>query len=221
MLLISPTEPKEIRSLGKVSTVPERNGVDVLFSISERLIGVQRKTFPNDFLLSLYDGRLQREILQMSKLSGVILLLEGKPRWTIDGALLDDNRQFTKKQFRGIIWSLALEAGVLVDYTNSLQDTVEWLCMLQNWLKKRSHISLVRRPNPHGAWGEKVTGKNLAIHFLQGLPDVGPKLAEAIYDRFGRLPINWTCTEREFSTIPGIGKKRLEKLWNIWQVFNK
>ena len=69
MLLVAPTEPPQLKKLGKVSSVPESYGLDYMFITHNSLIsGVQRKQFPGDFTSSLNDGRLGKEIVQMGPL---------------------------------------------------------------------------------------------------------------------------------------------------------
>lgn len=210
MLLIAPTEPVQIRELGKTSSIPEKYGVDILFSANKQLIGIQRKQFPDDFLASLHDGRLNREISLMKQIKS-ILLLEGKPRWSLDGALITDNRQFTRRQLRGICWSIVFEFGIHVDFTDSITDTIFYIQWLKLYTEKNRHISLVRRPNLHDTWGGSLKGRDWAIYFLQGFSGIGPKLAEAIYDNL-KIPLKWTCSKEDLARV--LGKHRAERLWN-------
>src|SRR6516162_7072760 len=107
-VLISPTEPAFFRTLGKVSSVPEEYGVDFLFASTEfGLVGVQRKEL-SYFVASVKDGRLSKELGQMKRLGLAMLVLEGVPKWTIDGLLMSSSTQWRKTQHLGVMWSIQL-----------------------------------------------------------------------------------------------------------------
>jgi ERCC4-type nuclease len=213
MILVSPTEPEKIKQLGKVSPIPEQYGADVLFSARGQLVGVQRKAF-DDFLASLFDGRLGKEITQMKRLNIAVLVIEGRPRWTLDGELIDDNRRITRNQLRSLLWTIAIGHNVAVEWTDSIDDTVNTITNLRAWAAKKKHLSVARRPGPSGPWG-KATTKDWAVHFLQGLPHIGPELAERIYDTFKGVPMRWAVGKKELTRVPGIGKQKAKVLWEI------
>jgi ERCC4-type nuclease len=213
-MLVSPTEPREIQLLGRVSSLPEKYGVDVLLSARGRLVGVQRKTFPEDYLASLEDGRLQKELMLMQRLDAAVLLLEGQPTW--DGQNLV-GRRYTRQQLRTALWSIQLAHGVYVERSDSLEDTCMALAWLETWLRKRRHVGLMRRPKARDAWGGRVRGQGQALHILQGLPGVGPVLAQAILKHFGGIPLTWTCSQQELEQVTGIGPKTARRLYVIFE----
>ena len=211
-MLISSTEPLPIRQLGKSSQLPEKYGVDMLI-VNKYLFGIQRKQFPSDFIASLTDGRLQREILQMSKLYFAVLLLEGIPIWTNDGWMLDRHR-ISINQLLGIIWSLQLE-GISTHWTKDTEDTVRYLTIWERWVNKGKHDSLFRRPKPKSPM--YIADKfDYQVHFLQGINGVGVDTARNIIRYFdGEIPLEWRwkgkeITKEELMKIPGVGKSRAE-----------
>lgn len=212
-MLISPTEPVSLRALGKVSSVPERFGSDFLIIAQGSRTGIQRKQFPADFISSLADGRLYQEVHQMAPLHRAVLVVEGLGRWTLDGQLLDDHiRNFTRKQFRSLLFSIAWEFGVQVFITRDMRETTEFLMELDAWARKKEHRSLRSRPGPRGnSWGVK-TNKDWAIHVATSFPGIGVTLGQGIYDHFGGLPLQWTVSEDELRGVPGIGKDRARQL---------
>lgn len=62
-----------------------------------------------------------------------------------------------------------------------------------------------------GEWG-KSGNREWALHLLQGFRGIGPVQAAAIYDHFGRIPIEWDVDFFDLMDVPGIGEKRAEQL---------
>lgn len=212
-MLISPTD-RDLHTLGKVSSLPEKWGCDVLMRTGDKWIGVQRKAV-SDFISSVQDGRLAKEVQQMSacgRLDVKVLLIEGEPKWTIDGVYMSNGygSQWTMAQHRGMLWSVMLR-GIWVDSTHNINETRVWLRMFEQWCAKDKHSALDRRPAAFGAWG-KPDSREYGVHLLQGLPNVGPELAGRIYDEFGGVPWGWTVTMEQLMSVKGIGKKKANEL---------
>lgn len=210
-MLIAPTEPPAIKTLGTVSPRPEMVGADILFVARKLKVGIQRKTV-SDLIASVHDGRLQREVSQLQGIDIPILIVEGRPTWTLDGHLVTKGfgAAWTKAQHRGILWS-AREKGIWVQETVDLDDTVECVKMFERWCQKGQHKGLVRRPGPVSIWG-KVNNEDYARHLVMGLPGVGPELAERIVARYG-VPFGWRITPDDLVAIDGIGPKKAEAIW--------
>lgn len=209
-VLVSPAEPAPLRSIGTVSTQCEPRGVDFILNSYFGPVGVQRKEI-SDFLASVYDGRLAREVAQMAQLPFKVLLREGPIRWTEDGFLLSSNRSWTRSQDDGLLWSLQLH-GCWLAHTSDLADTVAWLQRFQRWLLKKGHNQLLTRTTPKpGQWGTRGS-KEWGVHFLMGLEGVGYERAERIWEHFGGVPMKWTVGVEELCEVEGIGRKTAEKI---------
>jgi ERCC4-type nuclease len=214
-VLIAPTEPVALKALGKVSSAPEKHGVDVMFGTRQGAVGVQRKEL-TDFFASVADGRLAREYPLMQQLAIGVLLIEGRQRWSTEGYLLNLNdfarQQWSRDQFRAYMLSVQAR-GIWVVETDDLADTVKWLKNFERWALKPNHNSLILRPKPQGAWG-KPESRDWNLHLAQSFQGVGPTQAERIIDHFGGvLPLAWTCSKEELGKVTGIGKMRLDQLW--------
>lgn len=214
--LISPTEPDRLRLIGETSLIPENYGADVLFSEREKLIGVQRKSFPSDFLASLYDGRLAKEIGQMKALDYAVLLLEGRAAWTLDGELSAEyGTGISKAAFRNICHSIWWIYNISIEWADSIDDTITAISALRHWVAQETHDSLLRRPKSKDYWGTHTRGREWGIHFLQGFPGIGPTTAASIYDTFDRVPLRWDISQDELIKVHGIGQTKSAKLWSI------
>lgn len=195
---------------GVADPLPEEHGADYLFSGKPGLVGIQRKTVP-DLLRSLEDGRLAREVALLKRLPVGVLLVEGWPPVAPDGRLLLPGNRYTRAQLRNLLRSVWSE-GLLVEHTEGIDDTAAAVLEMRDYYRKEVHRSLAVRPKPKTDWGSR-TDRDWAIHILQGFPGVGPVLAEAIYDRFGEVPLRWTCSRKELQEVDGIGKIRADVLW--------
>jgi ERCC4-type nuclease len=216
-VLVSPTEPALLRKLGTTSLVPEQYGVDFLWTSPHfGLVGVQRKEV-KDFVASVRDGRLTKEVGQMKSLGLSMLVLEGKATWTNDGMATFTQQSWTTSQHYGTLWSLQSQ-GCWISTTISLQETSELLQRFLKWAAKQRHSSLASRTTPSpDEWGT-VGNREWAIHLLQGFKGIGPVQAAAIYDWFDGVPISWDVDAIELVQIPGIGEKRAEAMINALRI---
>lgn len=209
-VFISPTEPAPIKTLGRVSSVPEQHGADILLVGKWGLFGVQRKEV-KDLVNSARDGRVAKELGQMTSLNYAAWLIEGKWNWTAQGDSLTVPT-FTRSQYRGVTYSLQSRGYWLMESTSTIE-TLECISQLSGWLEKDSHDSLMRRPNPTATWG-KVDNRDWGCHILQSFDGISYKLAGRIYDHFGGVPMGWLVTIEELMEVEGIGEKRAVKMHN-------
>lgn len=214
MMLCSPTEPKRLKALGKVSSAPEKHGADFLILGHKTRIGVQRKQFPGDLLASLNDGRLYDQLPRLQALDQSLLVVEGHGQWTEDGELIADKyHTFTIQQLHGLLFTVMFQFGVPSIWVAKLSDTADVLINLEAWAKKTKHTSLKSRPGPQGSnWGT-TTDRHLAQHILQGFPGIGGELAGRVVDKFQGVPLTWTVGEDELMTVEGLGKKKAEGMY--------
>lgn len=190
--------------------MPERYGCDVLWNVRGEWWGVQRKEL-GDFIASVLDGRMAKEVGQMKQLPLPHVVIEGEIKFS--GEVLVWNQwgqEVSKSQWFGMTWSLQF-AGVTIGYTRRQQDTAAYVKRMMAWSEKGAHTSMMRRPGPVGKWG-KATSREYGEHLLMGLPGVGPELAGRVMDRFGRVPWKWDVTEAELCEVPGVGKQKAKTM---------
>lgn len=221
MILVSPAEPHVFKALGESSSLTEDYGADFLIpATASKLIAVQRKEFPGDFLNSLYDKRLAVLAQKITAADMRILVLEGQPVWTVDGSLRLGHggfgRKFNLRQLNGLLWSLQWEYGIATYWTTGMTETAEFVTHLAEWALKPTHDSLRDRGAQPRAWANREPSlADRRSWVLQGVPGIGPTVADDFVAHFAGLPLTWTVDRKELLAAPGIGKGRLEKLTEI------
>lgn len=209
-MLVAPTEPPVLRRLGEVSSIPESYGLDFLWVVRGQKVGVQRKAIP-DFVASVIDGRLAKEVGQMNQLGPVrALILEGPLIWSADGAWMGRGYRWDQSRHDQAVLSLCAQ-GIWVLRSDGLQDTARLIGEIERWSRKEKHHFARARGAISGMWGTP-SSREYGIYALQSLPGVGPELAERVYDHFGRVPWAWACSENDLLAIDGIGKVRAQRL---------
>jgi len=211
-VIVAPTEPPKLRAVAdRVNLWPETMGADIAWVQNGKKIGVQRKEL-RDLIASLADGRLGQQLVMMNALDIGVLLIEGKPRFSMDGELINGSGfgvPFTFSQWLGVKWTAQL-MGVWVDHTDDLDGTIQWLQSFKRWTAKPRHNSLIKREKVSGSWGS-ADSADFARHILMGFPGVGVEVATRIVARYG-LPLEWTVGVDDLMEVEGIGKVKAKKL---------
>ena len=213
--MVAGTEPAALKKLGRSSNLPEKYGVDVLWSAHGELCGVQRKEV-KDLLASVRDGRLGKELAQMKGLGFRALCIEGVAQWTTEGQMVKQyGEPWSREQWTGLLLTVQMR-GCWVLESSSVPDTARVVAECIRWSEKTEHKSLLSRPGAVASWGTTPDDRDFAVHVLQGFPGIGPELAARIYDRFGRLPFTLSCTDEELRAVDGLGPKKIKQLRRVF-----
>lgn len=222
MILVAPSEPGQLHTLGQSSAVPEQYGADVLIITDQgNLVGIQRKTFPDDYLSSRNDGRLATSLTKLLQCDVRLLLLEGRPTWSSSGALISRGNErrdsnFMRSHLRSQLFTASIEYGITPHWTDDLLDTADFVRDLTRWTSKDRHESLTSRPGPQlRPLQRKFSERDLAVHILQGFDGIGPELAGRLYDHFGSVPLEWAVSPTELAEVPGMGPGRVSRAMRL------
>lgn len=207
---IAPTERPPISSLGQVSSLSEKFGVDILWESKHGLCGVQRKE-QMDLVSSVRDGRLGREFEQMAQLKARFLVIEGQPAWDRSGNLQTVHTRWSLRQQWGVELSAQMK-GVQVLHTRNALETCMMCEYLATWTEKDEHVSslLARTGPPKNGWG-RMDDKATFVHVFSSLPSVSTELSTRIFDKFGNI-LTLKITPEELQTVDGIGPKRAKAI---------
>jgi DNA excision repair protein ERCC-4 len=152
---------------------------------------VERKT-ANDFVVSILDGRLFKQIRVLKKIRWrVVLMIEGDPYQT--------GHRIKPKAVRGALTSVSAVWQVPVIYSSSTQDTASLLQILADQLKFKQDVLPLR-----GSYRPKRL-RNRQLYILQGLPGVGAKLARRLLLHFKSVSGVFSASVNELAEVDGVG----------------
>lgn len=161
-------------------------------------ITVERKT-ARDFLVSLVDGRLFKQLSGLKKsCTNPILLIEGNPFKT--------DLEFDSMAIRGALVSTQTIWRVPVLYSRSKEDTRDLLLMIGRQDETFTDVVPLR-----GGYRPKRL-KNRQLFILQGLPGVGPLLAKRFLEHFGTVSRVMSATAEQLTEVEGVGNRSADKI---------
>lgn len=211
MIWVSPTEPQSLREIAdKVSMYPEDFGVDVLVAGPGEMVGIQRKTVA-DFVASVEDGRLAEQVVKMDKLDHAMVVIEGPVEFLAGGLVLNGwGRSISKAGWRRMMLTVRA-AGVHVEYSRDIADTIEWVVATAGWCMAPGHSTLqVKGRRVEGKWGER-TQEHYRVAMLASLPGVGEELARRIIAEVG-WPLELV---KDLGQVKGIGAKKVQSIKEV------
>ena len=164
-------------------------------------IVVERKT-ANDFIISVIDGRLFRQIRELKKIRmRVVLIIEGDPYRT--------NHAIDPNAVRGALISISVVWQVPVMFSSSTEDTAKQLQIVADQLKDSQNVVPLRC----GYRPKRLTNKQLFI--LQGLPGVGAKLARRLLFHFKSVSGVFSASINEFTEVDGVGSVKAMQIRGV------
>ncbi len=165
----------------------------------ERIVERKQK---QDFVASLTDGRLFRQLAEIRAGGQVpLLLLEGDP--------LSVETQVAPTAIRGALTYLAGIEQVTILPSQSVEDSAELIYSLARQLQKG-----YQRPGPPSP-RRAVTLAEQRRAVVQALPGIGAKTAEALLARFATPLQIAEASIEELTTVRGITRERAERLHAI------
>ena len=205
------------------SPLPEQKGADILLYTDAGIFGWQRKKLPHDFITSVTDGRFARLLPLLTKSCVFYRLInEGEfkywPNQTVFLGKTRDGKQipckFTKGHVRGILNDIDIIWNVPVRCTEDIDDTVDYLKSVRDFMSAKKHVGLFTRPKVKGKWYVPSVDE-IQLWLLQGFGGVGPATADKIIRHFGRIPLKWTCTMEELAEVEGVTRNQAHELVGV------
>jgi Fanconi anemia group M protein len=155
-------------------------------------ITIERKT-ARDFLISIIDGRLFKQLSHLKKhCPRPLLLIEGNP--------FETGLAFDPQAIKGGLLSTQVIWYVPVLFSGSKEETRDIFLMLGRQEERDLEVVPLR-----GGYRPKRL-KSRQLYLLQGLPQVGPTTAKRLLAHFGSVAKIMTATVAELMRVEGIGQ---------------
>lgn len=178
---------------------------------------LERKRCPDDLYASWRDGRLKKQVLDMSENPGPnFMILEGNLsydfRYNLRSGRYPTELSFNILSGMFLNWTMN---GVYILLSPDETATARLIINTYKYFQKKSHDSLLVRPRLPSQW--KRPGKrSLVIQAFQ-IPGsgIGVETAKKAWKHSGTLRDFMLMSEEELQDIPGIGPKIISNLSQI------
>jgi len=191
--------PEMLKKLGVTPYFTELKVGD--YSTLSNRIGIERKS-SEDFISSIYDGRLFDQVRRLSETyKRPILLIEGG---------LEEALMFTRRP--RVVWGAI--ARLLADYNISIVSTpsyVETAELIRLIVEKEDEAA--ERVEVVRAKPKLYTMREKQLFIVQGLPGIGPRLARKLLERFKTVKAIFMAKPVELEIV--VGKKRAQRILEV------
>jgi DNA excision repair protein ERCC-4 len=161
-------------------------------------ITIERKT-SRDFLLSVIDGRLFNQLSNLKKhCPNPIVLIEGNPYQT--------DLDFDPNAIKGALLSSQVIWYIPIVYSRSKEDSRDILLMIGK--QDETHTDVVPLRDGYRPKGLK----SRQMYILQGLPKVGPRMANRLLKHFGSVSNVMNATTQDLMKVEGVGEVSAGKI---------
>jgi DNA excision repair protein ERCC-4 len=189
-------------ALEKLGAMVEYRRLEVADYIISKEVAVERKG-AEDFVRSLFDGRLFEQAGRLSQSYGVpILIIEGNAERL---SQLIQNR----RSLLGAQTTLSLKYGIRLFQTSDSQGTAELLLSLARYEGRRGPpkpIVSIRKPKGTA----EIAKAQIAV--VACLPGIGPKLADECLRSLKTVKSVFSATASQLAMVHGLGRKRAERI---------
>jgi Fanconi anemia group M protein len=135
---------------------------------------IERKTI-SDFLNSMINKHLLKQLDEMQQCKNALLIIEGISEKEL---YKENDYSINPNAVRGFLLSILLKHKIPIIYTKNAEDTAKFISVLSK--KKSSTISLKAN--------KRNLGRNEQLEFiLEGFPNIGPKKAKLLLEKFGSI----------------------------------
>jgi Fanconi anemia group M protein len=169
--------------------------------ILDGVITVERKT-ADDFIVSIIDGRLFRQVANLKKnCDHPVLLIEGNPFRT--------GLKVSRSAIRGALLSVQTVWNVPVVYSRSVEDSIELMLIMAHQFKRLSSVMPLRS----GYRPRRISTRQLYV--LQGFPGIGPHLAKRLLNHFGSVAAVLGASTETLKGVKGVGRATAETIREV------
>ena len=165
-------------------------------------VGVEVKSV-SDFVQSIVDGRLFRQIRMMKeRFNKPLLIIEGEES-------LFEQRGLHPNAINGAIASIVVDYGVPIVWTKNKLETAHLLYAIA----KREQSNNKKAVNLHAKKPKELCSQQEYV--VSALPGVGSSMAKDMLKRFRTIRAIVDASVEELMQVPRIGKKTAEKIRSL------
>jgi DNA excision repair protein ERCC-4 len=169
--------------------------------ILDGIITVERKT-AGDFIVSIIDGRLFKQVANLKKnCDHPVLLIEGNPFRT--------GLKMSRSAIRGALLNVQTVWKVPVVYSRSSKDSVK---LMQIMVRQFNKMSTAMAPRA-GYRPRRLSTRQLYV--LQGFPGIGPHLAKRLLNHFGSVAAVLGASSEKLKGVKGVGAVTAETIREV------
>jgi DNA excision repair protein ERCC-4 len=185
-----------------VPSIIKSHDIELIFKhleIGDYLVNdivIERKTI-NDFVSSMISKRLDNQLDNLKEIKERLLIIEGN----VDGL---KNIKINNNAIQGKILSILLKNKIPIIFTQNHIETANYLEIL---LKKQN-----KEPSSNRFFRKKSNINEQKQNILESFPNIGPKTAKKLMDRFGNLENIFKSDKEQLSEIL---KKRTDDFLRI------
>uniref|UniRef100_A9A9R8 ERCC4 domain protein n=1 Tax=Methanococcus maripaludis (strain C6 / ATCC BAA-1332) TaxID=444158 RepID=A9A9R8_METM6 len=167
------------------------------YILSDR-VAVERKT-AEDFENSIIDKRLFNQVMDLKKYERPLMIIEG-----------NEFVRIHENAIRGMMFSIMIDYQIPIMFSRDIEDTADILVKLaeREQIKEKREISIRYGKRP-------MSLKERQKFLVEGLPDVGPVMAENLLDNFNSVENIFTASEEELKSVDGVGPITAKKIKEV------
>lgn len=167
------------------------------YILSDR-VAVERKT-AEDFENSIIDKRLFNQVMDLKKYERPLIIIEG-----------NEFVRIHENAIRGMMFSIMIDYQIPIMFSRDIEDTADILVKLaeREQIKEKREIAIRYGKRP-------MSLKERQKFLVEGLPDVGPVMAENLLDNFNSVENIFTASEKELTSVDGVGPITAKKIREV------
>jgi len=156
---------------------------------------IERKTV-NDFISSMINKRILRQIEDLKQLDKKLLIIEGIEEKELYSESPENNLGVNPNAIRGFLLSIVLKHRIPLIFTKNHEDSAIFMWVLSR--KKEKETSLKEK--------KRNLNKKEQLQFIvEGFPGIGPKTSKKLLKEFGNIQNMINAPEENLRKI--LGKK--------------
>ena len=161
-------------------------------------VAIERKTV-SDFISSMINKRLMRQLEEIKQYSNCLLLIEGETENLYSGGIHEN-------AIRGFLLSILLGYEVPIVFTKDSRDSAKFLLVLAR-KEEKEHVSIRAKKRT-------LSKKEQKQFILEGFEGIGPASAKKLIKRFGTIRNVINASEEELEKILKNRAKDFRELLN-------